>query len=114
MLFSGVLVDGSIREFCVSTLNLLRLPNEILEEVALVLGEEKVFGLLDYVAEIGDQCLTLSREFLGWIGNWLGLEKAVECDVDLLVLWTVYWLLCGKSSKDRQNLRMEPCQLGKL
>jgi hypothetical protein len=86
MLFGSVLVDWCIWESCIPSLNLLRLPDEILEEVALVLGEEKVFGLLDYIAEIGDQCLALGGELLGWVSHWLRLEEAVECDIDLLVL----------------------------
>ena len=47
VLLSGVLVNWSIWKRCVSTGDLLRLPDEILEKIALVLGKEEVFGLFD-------------------------------------------------------------------
>jgi hypothetical protein len=60
VLLGSVLVDWSVWEGSIRTSDLLRLPDEVLEEVALVLCEKEVFGLLDYIAEIGDQITPFS------------------------------------------------------
>jgi hypothetical protein len=64
ILLSSVLADGGIG--CVDTLRveLSGLPDEILNQVALVLGEKEVLGLLNDVGSILDELLTLSGELL--------------------------------------------------
>jgi hypothetical protein len=47
VLLGGVLVNWSIGKRCVGTGDLLRLPDEILEKIALVLCQEEVFSLFD-------------------------------------------------------------------
>lgn len=56
-----VLANGSIRSAGVATRDELSLPDEVLEKVALVLGEKEDLGLLNNVLEISDQFST----FLG-------------------------------------------------
>lgn len=64
ILLGSVLADGGIG--CVDTLGveLSGLPDEILNQVALVLGEKEVLGLLNGVGGILDKLLTLSGELL--------------------------------------------------
>jgi hypothetical protein len=62
------------------------LPDEVLEEIALVLGKEEVFGLLDDVADIGNEAFALGGESCVRLGKSLGGKEAVERDIDLLVL----------------------------
>jgi hypothetical protein len=54
MLFSSVLVDRSTREAGIAAIEILGLPDEVLEQIALVFGEEKVFRLSDDLFEIGN------------------------------------------------------------
>ena len=68
MLFGGVLVDGSSRQSSVATRDLASLVDEVLEQIALILGQEKELGLLNDLAEVGDQVPAL----LGQLGRGLG------------------------------------------
>ncbi len=62
MLFRRVAVNWSVGKRRISAINLLRLPYEVLEHIALVLGKNEVFGLFNYAAEIGNQSLAFSGE----------------------------------------------------
>ena len=64
VLLGGLLVNWSIWGGSVAAGELLGLPDEVLKEVTLVLGEHQDLGLLDDAAEISDKLLTLSRELL--------------------------------------------------
>lgn len=64
VLLCGILVYWCIGNGCVATGDLLGLPDEILKEVALVLGEEKDLGLLDNITKIRDKLLALCGELL--------------------------------------------------
>lgn len=64
MLLCGVLVYWCVGNGCVATGDLLGLPDEVLEKVALVLGEEEDLGLLDNITEIRDKLLTFCGELL--------------------------------------------------
>lgn len=86
MLLGSVLVDWSIGEGGISGIDLLRLPDEVLEKIALVLCEKEVFGLLNDVTEISDQGTTFSGKLLRWVGEGLRLQEAIERNVDLLIL----------------------------
>ena len=50
VLLSSVLVDRGVRSAGIGAGDLLSLPNEVLEEVALVLGQEQKLGLLNNLA----------------------------------------------------------------
>jgi hypothetical protein len=64
VLLGSVFVDGSVRSSGVGARDLLSLPNEVLEEVALVLGQEQKLGLLNNLAQVTNELLTLCRELL--------------------------------------------------
>ena len=59
---SGILVDGCARGLSIAAGDLLCLPDEVLQKIALVLGQDEVLGLLNDVAQIGDQVSTLGGE----------------------------------------------------
>jgi len=59
MLLRCVLVDGSAGYLCIATADLLCLPDEVLEEIALVLSEEKNLSLLNDILEINNKLLTV-------------------------------------------------------
>jgi len=86
MLLRGVLINRCTWQRSIPSLNLLCLPDEILEQVALVLRKEEVFGLLDNVAGISNQTFALGGESCVGTGESLGGKEAVERDVDLLIL----------------------------
>ena len=64
MLLSGVLVDWSVWRVEVALLELLRLPDEVLQKIAVVLGQNKKFRFLDDVAKICNELVALRRELL--------------------------------------------------
>jgi hypothetical protein len=64
----------------------LRLPDEVLQKIALVLGQKEILGLVDNLPCVGDKDLALRRQLIRRRGECLGLEEAVEGDVDLGVL----------------------------
>ena len=47
-----------------ASLDVLSLPDEVLKQVALVLGEKENLGLLDNFAEISDELLAISRKLV--------------------------------------------------
>ena len=55
MLLSGGLVDRCAWKLGVAHSDLLRLPNEILNQVVLVFGENQVFCFVNYVTQISDE-----------------------------------------------------------
>ena len=64
MLLRSFLVDGRTRLCRVTTANLLCLPDEVLEEIALVLREKKDLGFLDNISQITNELLAFWRELL--------------------------------------------------
>lgn len=64
MLFRSFLVDGHTRLCRVTTANLLCFPDEVLEEIALVLREKKDLSLLDNISQITNELLAFWRELL--------------------------------------------------
>ena len=59
VLLGGSLVGGSAWYGSVATIKMLSLPDEVLEQITLILGEEKVFGLSDDFLDVGDKMATL-------------------------------------------------------
>ena len=64
MLVSRVLVDGRSWLGGIAAADLLTVPDEVLQEVALILGQEQHLRLIDHISEIGDQLLALGRKIL--------------------------------------------------
>ena len=65
MLLGGILVDRCARKSLVSTRDLFSVPDEVLEKVALVLGEEQDLGLLNDLPQVANKLLALCRKLLG-------------------------------------------------
>lgn len=86
VLLSGVLIDRCVWGVDRLGVELLCLPDEILQQVAFVLAQEEVLGLCYNIANIGHERLALSRQFRGGLGERLGREEAVQGDIDLIVL----------------------------
>lgn len=58
MLLRGVLINGSTWYLSVTAADGLGVPDEVLEQVALVLDEHEILGLSNDFLEIGDQVAT--------------------------------------------------------
>lgn len=53
MLLGSVFINGRARGADDLGVEMLRLPDEVLQQVALVLGQEKLLGLVYHIADIG-------------------------------------------------------------
>lgn len=62
VLLRSLLIDGSTRHRNRLRVELLSLPDEILQEIALVLGQEELLGLVDNVANIANKRLSFGRK----------------------------------------------------
>lgn len=62
MLLRRVLVNGSTRNIDGFGVELLCLPDEILKQVALVLGQKEVLRLLHHFSEISNERLSFARQ----------------------------------------------------
>lgn len=87
ILLSSVPVDWSTWNTSVSAIDVLSLPCEVLKKVALVLCEKEHLSLLDNIAEVVNQLLTLNGKLFGWAGHELLVDEGVKGDIDLLVAW---------------------------
>ena len=63
MLLSRIFVDGCSRQLGLTAGDLASLVDKILQQVALVLGQEKDFGLLDDIAKVSDKATAFLGEF---------------------------------------------------
>ena len=86
MLLGNILGHGSTRKSSVGARDLCCLPDKVLEEIALVLGEDKQLCLLNHITKVGDELVAFLGQTLGGSGERLRGEGAVERDIDLLVL----------------------------
>ncbi len=64
VLLCGILFNWHTRLLDTVAADGLSLPDEVLEEVAVVLGEKHDLGLLDDIAQISDEVLAFRRELL--------------------------------------------------
>jgi hypothetical protein len=64
ILLARLLGDGHIRGLHITGVDLLSLPDEVLQQLALVLGEKQQLSLFDDVAQILDQDLTLAGKLI--------------------------------------------------
>jgi hypothetical protein len=86
MLLGNILLHRSLRKLGVLDVDLLGLPNKLLQKVSLVLGQKQKLGLLDNVAEVGHQPLAFLRELFRRSVQRARLQNAVQRNVDLFVL----------------------------
>jgi hypothetical protein len=64
VLLGSSLVDWCAWHLSIATTDVLCLPDEILKQVALVLGEKENLGLLDNLTEIGYELLAIFRQLV--------------------------------------------------
>lgn len=86
VLLSSLLVNGGIGLLRIARADLLSLPDEVLNEVALVLGEKQELGLLNDLLEVTGELLALSGELLAGRCQALPVVGSVQRDINLLVL----------------------------
>lgn len=86
VLSRGVPVDRRAGRYGAAAGDLLRLPDEVLQQVAIVLGEEENLGRLNDFLEITNELLAFWGQLLGGGAKHLGCQGTVQRDVDLLVL----------------------------
>lgn len=77
MLLGSVLADRRIRFTSIAAGNVFALPNEVLQEVPLVLGEEQDLRLLDDIAEVFNQMLAFAGEPAVRLGECWRVERRV-------------------------------------
>lgn len=77
LLLGGLLVYRGVGAFHSIRVELLRLPDEVLDQVALVLGQEKILHQPDNLSAVGHKVLSIIGKFVGWRLESLGLEEAV-------------------------------------
>jgi hypothetical protein len=85
MLLGSLLVERSVDVGRVGGADLLCLPDEVLEEITVVLGEKEELGLLNDVLEVSDELLAVGGQLLVGLVEVLPFERRVQRDVDLLV-----------------------------
>lgn len=86
MALCGVLIDRGARSGNLLGVELGGLPDEVLEQVAFVLGEQEILGLLDDLSGILHERLALGGERLVRVTESLRVEEAIQGDIDLVVL----------------------------
>jgi len=86
MLLCGLLVDGGAGDADGLGVELLRLPDKVLDEVSVVLGQQQILGVLDDLTNIGDEVFAFGRELISWARKYLGLEEAVQGNINLVIL----------------------------
>ena len=86
ILFRIVLVDRNIGLRGVTGGEVLSPPDELLDQFPIVLAEHHLLGLLNDIADVLDESLTLFGEILGRRREGLGGEGGVHGDIALFVL----------------------------
>jgi hypothetical protein len=85
VLLGSLLAQRSVDVGCVIGADLLCLPDEVLEEITVILGEQEELGLLNDVLEVGDELLAIGGQLGVGLVEVLPFERRVQRDVDLLV-----------------------------
>lgn len=85
VLLGTVFVNRCIGPLRFNIAQTLSLPDELLEQVAIVLAEDQLASLVNDLTEVPNQLLTFFREVFGRGREGLRLEGAVQSDVALLV-----------------------------
>lgn len=69
MLLRGTLVNRGTWELGIATRDESRLPQKILQQIAVVLGQEQNLGLFDNISKIANQVAAFWGEFAGRVGK---------------------------------------------
>jgi len=82
----GCFIDWGVRALYARGPELLGLPDEVLKNIALILGKEEILGESDDLASISNQRLSFCGKPARRRLESLGLEEAVQGNIDLFVL----------------------------
>lgn len=85
ILLGGFLGDRSIRFLSLNGTQTLCFPDKLLDQLAIVLAQNQLPGLVDDLAHILDELLAFLGEILGRRRQGLGLQGTVQSNVALLV-----------------------------
>lgn len=93
ILLAIILADGEAGPLRITGGDVLGLPDEVLQQLALILGQEELLGLVNDIAQVLDENLAVARELLRRRGEGLGRQSTIQGNVALLVLWeTRHWV----------------------
>ena len=85
ILLGAFLLDGGTRLVHLDRAKVLRIVDELLQQMTVVLAQDQLSGVVDDIAQVLDQLLAFLGQLLGGVGEGLGVQSAVQCDVALLV-----------------------------
>ena len=63
MLLCSGSVSGGTWQLSVAAVEVLAIPDKVLKQITLILGQQKVFGLLDDFSEVGDELSAFRGQF---------------------------------------------------
>jgi hypothetical protein len=86
LLLGNILLHWRGWELGVLDVDLFGVPNELLQEISLILREKQELGLLHNVSEVSHKLLAFCRELLRRSAQFTRFQRAVQRNVDLLVL----------------------------
>lgn len=86
ILFSIVLSHGDIGSLRIARSDLLGLPDKVLKQLAVVLRQQQLLGLVDDIAQVLHKDLAFGRQLLVRGRESLGVQGGVEGNIALLVL----------------------------
>ena len=110
MLLGGALINRSTRKLGTTSSQVFGLPYEVLEQVALVLGQDQNLRLFDDFAKVADEHSTFGREFLRRVGQWLCFDSRAQSNVNLFILCTTESAKHGRTGKRKNNSLMVLCR----
>lgn len=86
VLLSGVPIDWCSWQLGLTTRDLASLVDEILQQVALILGQKQDLGLLDDIAKVSHKMTAFFRELGRGTGQGFGCDGGVQGNINLFVL----------------------------
>lgn len=89
ILLGRFLVDRRGELFDIFASDSLGFPDEFLQQLSLVLGQEEVFGLLNDIAQVLHQSLAVFGQLARGGSQPLGVGSAVQSNVALFILFQV-------------------------
>ena len=113
VLLGSIFVNGCAWELCITGSDVLGFPDELLEQVALVLGEEQVLCLLNDIFHIAKELFAFIGELCVGLVKGIVLKSAIQSDVDLLVLRHIMVRMSitgvSRGNTHRRSLSLSEC-----
>lgn len=86
MLPGSFLINWRIGSGDRARIELLSLPDKVLQQIAFILGQQQKLRLIDHLLEICDERPSFLGKLFRGVRQRLRGQKAVESDVNLVVL----------------------------